>query len=284
MNESFDHSLLDHEDEINLLKYLSRFPDFVELGYENLEPQTIANYLQELSGYFHKFYSKCRVITDDNELTMADLFQSETQFFILCLTTLFTLINPIGITPLLVVMTERFSNEERINIAKKGSLTAFITLILFAILGSFIFKFFGITIEAFQIMGGILFFRNGLKMLDAKVGRSRTTPAEQEESQESDDIAISPIGIPLIAGPGAITATMLLSSQTPQIYSYATIGLSIMIVLSFVYIILRNGDVLISVLGTSIMRIIQRLMGLILLVIAVQFIINGIVSIITPLI
>ena len=202
----------------------------------------------------------------------------------LCLTTLFTLINPIGITPLLVVMTERFSNEERINIAKKGSLTAFITLILFAILGSFIFKFFGITIEAFQIMGGILFFRNGLKMLDAKVGRSRTTPAEQEESQESDDIAISPIGIPLIAGPGAITATMLLSSQTPQIYSYATIGLSIMIVLSFVYIILRNGDVLISVLGTSIMRIIQRLMGLILLVIAVQFIINGIVSIITPLI
>ena len=215
---------------------------------------------------------------------MADLFQSETQFFILCLTTLFTLINPIGITPLLVVMTERFSNEERINIAKKGSLTAFITLILFAILGSFIFKFFGITIEAFQIMGGILFFRNGLKMLDAKVGRSRTTPAEQEESQESDDIAISPIGIPLIAGPGAITATMLLSSQTPQIYSYATIGLSIMIVLSLVYIILRNGDVLISVLGTSIMRIIQRLMGLILLVIAVQFIINGIVSIITPLI
>ena len=215
---------------------------------------------------------------------MADFIQSETQFFILCLTTLFTLINPIGITPLLVVMTERFSNEERINIAKKGSLTAFITLILFAFLGSFIFKFFGITIEAFQIMGGILFFRNGLKMLDAKVGRSRTTPAEQEESQESDDIAISPIGIPLIAGPGAITATMLLSSQTPQIYSYATIGLSIMIVLSFVYIILRNGDVLISVLGTSIMRIIQRLMGLILLVIAVQFIINGIVSIIKPLI
>tara|TARA_A100000164_G_scaffold230836_1_gene204787 strand:- start:828 stop:1487 length:660 start_codon:yes stop_codon:yes gene_type:complete len=215
---------------------------------------------------------------------MIDFIQSETQFFIFCLTTLFTLINPIGITPLLVVMTERFSKDERINIAKKGSLTAFTTLILFAILGSFIFNFFGITIEAFQIMGGILFFRNGLRMLDAKVGRSRTTPAEQEESQESDDIAISPIGIPLIAGPGAITATMLLSSQTPQLYSYATIGLSISVVLSFVYIILRNGDVLIRVLGTSIMRIIQRLMGLILLVIAVQFVINGTVSVLKPLI
>ena len=214
---------------------------------------------------------------------MIDFIQSETQFFILCLTTLFTLINPIGIAPLLMVMTERFSKDERVKIAKKGSATALITLLLFAILGSLIFSFFGITLEAFQIMGGILFFRNGLRMLDAKVGRSRTTPAEQEESQESDDIAISPIGIPLIAGPGAITATMLLSSQTPQIYSYLTLGLSIMIVLTFVYVILRNGDVLMRVLGTSIMRIIQRLMGLILLVIAVQFVINGTTSVIKPL-
>ena len=214
---------------------------------------------------------------------MIDFIQSETQFFILCLTTLFTLINPIGIAPLLMVMTERFSKDERVKIARKGSATALTTLLLFAILGSLIFSFFGITLEAFQIMGGILFFRNGLRMLDAKVGRSRTTPAEQEESQESDDIAISPIGIPLIAGPGAITATMLLSSQTPQIYSYLTLGLSIMIVLTFVYVILRNGDVLMRVLGTSIMRIIQRLMGLILLVIAVQFVINGTVSVIKPL-
>ena len=214
---------------------------------------------------------------------MIDFIQSETQFFILCLTTLFTLINPIGIAPLLMVMTERFSKDERVKIAKKGSATALITLLLFAILGSLIFSFFGITLEAFQIMGGILFFRNGLRMLDAKVGRSRTTPAEQEESQESDDIAISPIGIPLIAGPGAITATMLLSSQTPQIYSYLTLGFSIMIVLTFVYVILRNGDVLMKVLGTSIMRIIQRLMGLILLVIAVQFVINGTISVIKPL-
>ena len=180
-------------------------------------------------------------------------------------------------------MTERFSKNERVKITKKGSTAALITLLLFAILGSLIFSFFGITLIAFQIMEGILFFRNGLRMLDAKVGRSRTIPAEQEESQESDDIAISPIGIPLIAGPGAITATMLLSSQTPQIYSYLTLGLSIMIVLTFVYVILRNGDVLMRVLGTSIMRIIQRLMGLILLVIAVQFVINGTISVIKPL-
>ena len=86
-----------------------------------------------------------------------------------------------------------------------------------------------------------------------------------------------------MASPRAITATMLLSSQTPQIYSYLTLGLSIIIVLTFVYVILSNGDVLMRVLGTSIMRIIQRLMGLILLVIAVQFVINGTISVIKPL-
>ena len=214
---------------------------------------------------------------------MIEFIHFEFEFFILCLTTLFTLINPIGIAPILIVMTERFSKKERINIAWIGSITAFLTLVVFSIVGSVIFNIFGITIEAFQIMGGIIFFRNGLRMLEAKVGRSRTTPAEQEESQESNEIAISPIGIPLIAGPGAITASMLLSSQAPQLYSYGTLVFSIFLVLMVVYLILRNGDLITTVLGTTGMRVIQRLMGLILLVIAVQFIINGVLSVITPL-
>tara|TARA_B100001250_G_scaffold278640_1_gene241052 strand:+ start:1877 stop:2536 length:660 start_codon:yes stop_codon:yes gene_type:complete len=214
---------------------------------------------------------------------MINFIHSEIQFFILCLTTFFTLINPIGIAPVLLVMTDRFSKEEKINIAWKGSLTAFITLTIFSILGSVIFNFFGITIEAFQIMGGILFFRSGFRMSEAKIGRSRTTPMEREESQESDDLAISPIGIPLIAGPGAITASMLLSSQTPQLYSYATLGISILLVLGVVYLILRNGDLLVKALGYTGMRVIQRLMGLVLMVIAVQFVINGVMSILSPL-
>ena len=214
---------------------------------------------------------------------MIDFIHSEIQFFILCLTTFFTLINPVGIAPILLVMTERFSKEEKINIAWKGSLTAFITLIIFSILGSVIFNIFGITIEAFQIMGGILFFRSGFRMSEAKIGRSRTTPMEREESQESDDLAITPIGIPLIAGPGAITASMLLSSQTPQFYSYATLGVSFFLVLAVVYLILRNGGLLMKALGYTGMRVIQRLMGLVLMVIAVQFVINGVMSILSPL-
>ena len=116
-------------------------------------------------------------------------------------------------------------------------------------------------------------------MMDAKVGRYRTTPLEETESQESDDIAISPIRIPLIAGPGAITATMLLSSKVPNVHSYISIGLAILLVLSMVYLILRNGDLMINALGVKGMRVIQRLMGLILMVIAVQFVINGVTTV-----
>lgn len=202
--------------------------------------------------------------------------QTELEFFLICLTTLFTLINPLGIAPVLLIMTERFSSEVKKSIAWKGVITAGITLVLFSLMGSLIFNFFGITVEAFQIMGGIVFFRSGLKMLEARLGRTRTTPKEQEESQDQEDIGISPIGIPLIAGPGAITAATLLSSQTPGIFSYASLFSAVFLVLGMVYIILRNGDRIIELLGHSGMRIIQRIMGLILMVIAVQFVINGV--------
>ncbi|NOZ04439.1 MAG: NAAT family transporter [FCB group bacterium] len=206
---------------------------------------------------------------------MPPFVQTEFKFFLLCLSTLFTLINPVGIAPLFVVMTERFPPETRINIARKGIITAGVTLLLFALLGSLIFKLYGITVEAFQIMGGIIFFRSGLRMLEVKVGRTRTTPTEQEESLDHDDIAVSPIGIPLITGPGAITAAMLLSSQTPGIYSYFTLFIAIIVVLVLVYLILRGGDKLAKKIGQTGMRIAQRIMGLILMVIAVQFVING---------
>ncbi|MFQ6612812.1 MAG: MarC family protein [Fidelibacterota bacterium] len=204
-----------------------------------------------------------------------NFFNTEIEFFILCLSTLFTLINPLGITPIFIVMTERFPPAQRKLIARKGVISAGVTLLIFAAIGHLIFKFYGITIEAFQIMGGIIFFRNGLNMLEAKVGRSRTTPKEQEESMDQDEIAVSPIGIPLITGPGAITAAMLLSGQIPRPASYGTLFVAIVVVLLAVYFILRGGDKLSKKIGQTGMRIIQRIMGLILMVIAVQFVING---------
>ena len=199
----------------------------------------------------------------------------EFQFLVLCLSTLLTLINPLGIAPIFVVMTERFSKHEKIQIAKKGITTGTITLLVFTVLGSIIFNLYGITIEAFQIMGGILFFRSGLRMLEAQVGRSRTTDTEIEEFIESDEIAISPIGVPLIAGPGAITGVMLLSGNAPSSFSIVTLLIAVIITMIIFYFILRAGDQVSKTIGVTGMRVIQRIMGLILMVIAVQFVING---------
>ena len=120
-------------------------------------------------------------------------------------------------------------------------------------------------------------------MLDAKVGRSRTTESEREEFKESDEIAISPIGIPLITGPGAITGVLILSGKMPSDYSLAILLLAVIITMVVFYIILRTGNFLSKRIGLTGMRVIERMMGLILMVIAVQFIINGVETIINRL-
>ena len=88
---------------------------------------------------------------------MLDYFNIEIQYLLFCLSTLFTVVNPLGITPIFAAMTESFSNVDQVKIARKGILTGSIVLIIFTLLGSFIFRFYGITVEAFQIMGGIIF-------------------------------------------------------------------------------------------------------------------------------
>ena len=171
---------------------------------------------------------------------MSEILQIEVEYFLLCISTLFALVNPLGIAPIFVIMTERFDHESRKSIAKKGIITAGITLIIFAGLGSLIFKLYSITIEAFQIMGGIIFFRSGLRLLEAKIGRTRTTPAEQDESMDRDDIAISPVGIPLITGPGALTSAVILSGKAPGIWTIFSCWLpfKILLIIYFNWVIL----------------------------------------------
>jgi multiple antibiotic resistance protein len=198
------------------------------------------------------------------------------EFLFLCLSTLISLVNPLGMAPLFLVLTDRFNPNERIAIAKKGMMTAVIVLIVFALVGSYIFKFYALTVDAFRITGGIIFFRNGLRMLEAKISRGRSTPKETEESLESNEIAVSPIGIPIIAGPGAITASMILSGEAHNFLEYGILIFSILFTLMLTFYIFRGADRLSVKLGTTGLRIIQRIMGILLMVIAVQFVINGI--------
>ncbi len=197
-------------------------------------------------------------------------------FILLTFSSLFTLINPIGITPILLSMTEDESDLEYQVIIKKGIITAYIILTIFAIMGDLIFKFYGITIYAFMIAGGILFLRNSFDMIDSKISRESSTPLETKEAIQKEDISVTPIGIPLIAGPGAITSIMILSSQTSSYIDKCIVHVNILITLIITYIILLLGKKISKKIGTTGIRIIQRIMGLILLVISIQFIINGI--------
>ncbi len=205
-------------------------------------------------------------------------------FILLCFSTLFTLINPIGISPIFLTLTERFSHTQQKSIAKKGIATGFIVLVLFAYLGRYIFAIYSISIDAFRIMGGIIFFRSGLKMLDSIVSRTRITPSETEEGLEHDDIAISPIGIPIVTGPGAITAAMILAAEAQGIVEQIILLIAIFSVLFLTLLIFLASPKIFKKLGQSGSRLIQKLMGIILMVIAVQFIIDGISNIFISLI
>ena len=204
-----------------------------------------------------------------------------TVFFILAFSTIFTLINPIGLTAVYLSIVDPFDTKEKSRIALKGTITAFVILIIFSLIGDVIFSFYRITVSAFKIAGGILFFRTGIQMLEARVSRSRSTPKEEEESGSKEDIAYTPIGIPLIAGPGAITSVMILSSETPEWELRLVLFAVIALVLILTYIIFQGADYLTQRFGTTGLRIVQRIMGLILMVIAVQFVIDGTTSVVT---
>ena len=197
-------------------------------------------------------------------------------FFVFAFTSLITLVDPIGFAPIYLSMVDGMSRDEKKRIALKGTLTALIVLILFWLLGKVIFSIFGITVHAFRIAGGLLFFKVGMNMLEAKISRTRSTPTEEAEAEDKEDIAYTPIGIPLIAGPGAITSVMILSTEATSIQLKGVLLLSIILVMIITYITFITADKLTERFGKTGLRIMQRIMGLILMVMAVQFVINGI--------
>jgi len=197
-------------------------------------------------------------------------------FILLSFSSLFALLNPIGIAPIILSLTEGYELQEYRKLILKSIIFACIILLMFAIMGKIIFSFYGITLHAFKIAGGILFLRIGINMLEAKVSRTKSTPKESEEAESNNDIAFSPIGIPLIAGPGAITSVMILSAQTTSFNQKIIFYFNIIITLFLTFIILTLAKKLTKKLGTVGLRIIERIMGMILMVVAVQFIIDGV--------
>ena len=193
---------------------------------------------------------------------------------LLYVTSLFTMINPLGVVPIFISLTDSFSTNESRKVAIKASLISFIILTLFALSGKVIFDFFGISVDGLKVIGGILFFIMGYEML-----RGRTVPKKMEnESNENfgGEVAITPLAIPMITGPGSITMVIILMQSADTFTEKGGIITGIFIVTFLTAIILISGRKLMSFLGPSGSNVMMRLMGLIVMLIAVEFFFAGI--------
>jgi len=199
-------------------------------------------------------------------------------FTLLALSSIIIIVNPLGATLIYVSLTTSLDRAQKDIIARDSCRFALIVLLFVAVLGAWILQLFGITLEAFRIAGGILLFGIGMEMVYAKTSRTKLTATERYESRDMDDIAFMPIAIPMIAGPGAITTTIVLMNEASVMtpLAIAIVFVSIMLSIAITYVMMRNSDFIMTKVGQREYRAINRLMGMLLIAIAVQFVINGI--------
>jgi multiple antibiotic resistance protein len=206
------------------------------------------------------------------------------QFAILAFTSLLAIVNPLGAIPLFVALTAQYPKEQRRATLRRAITTGFAVLLVFALAGTYILEFFGITRQAFQIAGGILFFAVGWDMLQARRSRVKTTEEEESESSHRDDVGIIPLGLPTLAGPGAITTVIALNGQAQSVLESLVVYAAIILVLAICWITLAAAPMLTRRMGQTGMNVMTRLMGLLVMVIGAQFVINGATTVVLEII
>ncbi len=195
---------------------------------------------------------------------------------LLIFTSILFIVDPFAVIPTFLAMTERDPPAQRRVLARRGAWTCAITLIAFTLGGSLIFKIFGITIGAFKIAGGVLIGLNALDMVQARRSQQRETAVEKAEGIQKEDIGIMPLGVPMLAGPGAISTVMVLALGAKSVAAMAAVYISIVLTALITFLVLSAASMVERRLGQTGMRILTRLMGLVLCAIAAQFIIDGI--------
>jgi multiple antibiotic resistance protein len=197
------------------------------------------------------------------------------RFSLLALSSIFFLVDPFAALPTFLAVTEDQDASRRVRTARKASLTAFIVLTTFAFIGQTIFHLFGITLPAFEIAGGIILLLIGLDMLEAKRSPTQESPKETRAAQSKDDVGIVPMGIPMLAGPGAITSVMVLVGQAQTRWQMGAILGAIAITAAVCFLVLGSAARVARILGETGIRILVRIMGLLLVALAVQYFVNG---------
>ena len=207
------------------------------------------------------------------ELTRAPLVR----FSLLALSSIFFLVDPFAAIPSFLAITESAEPIRRKRMARKAAITCFIVLTSFALGGQLIFRMFGITLPAFEVAGGLILLLIGLDMLQAKRSPTQEASGDTEEAAAKEDAGIVPLGIPMLAGPGAISSVMVLVGQVPHLWQWqmgAILG-AIAVTALVSYWVLAGAGRVRRVMGETGIRILVRIMGLLLVALAMQFFVNG---------
>ena len=188
---------------------------------------------------------------------------------------LVAILNPIGVIPIFINLTYNQTALERNRTALMAAITVGVVLAVALLCGEVILDFFGISVASFQVAGGILILLNSLSMLQAKMGATRQTEEEAQETAEREDVAVVPIGVPLTAGPGAIS-TVILYGHKPALFGrYVILVGGIAIVALIVWTAFRLAPLISRALSRTGINIVTRLMGLIMAAIGIEFIASG---------
>ncbi len=203
-------------------------------------------------------------------------------FGLLAFTSFITLINPFGIMPVFMSMTRDLSADVRRKTALKAIFVAFITLMIFAFSGNILFDFFGISVNSLRMVGGIIFFLMGMDMLQARLAKTKVD--EENMKEYVDDISVTPLGIPMICGPGAITNAIVLMRDAESYDMKLALIISIIVVLTITFLVLWSSSEVLKLLGETGNKVMLRLMGLIVMVIAVEFFFSGLTPMVQAMI
>jgi multiple antibiotic resistance protein len=184
--------------------------------------------------------------------------------------------------PVFMAMTSELTVDQRNKTAKKASVVALFTIIAFALTGQLLFNFFGISVNSFRVVGGVIFFIMGMDMLQARL--SQVKIKDNEVKSYITDISITPLAIPMICGPGAITSAIVLMEDANTLPKQLALFISIFLIIMLTYVILYSSSKLIKLLGQTGINVMMRIMGLIVMVIAVEFFFSGLKPIILDII
>lgn len=200
-------------------------------------------------------------------------FQTEWSFFTSAVVSIFFIIDPFAVVPIYLTIAKRFDQADQRAIRRKSTLIATGILLFFAASGMRFFQLFGISLPAFRIGGGLVLMVLGIKQLDSE--RRRVQEDEADESLERDNITIFPLATPLLAGPAAISAVILHTTSASSWVRLLELNCAVLVAMFLSYLVISFSPLLLRGLGKTGLNILTRLMGLVIVAMAVQFVLTG---------